>query len=656
MPRAYYAESIDVFINQSPDQILGEMVAHHNFSLDERSRNSWIGQIAVLKDNLACIPEGHCLLEYTIPRMGKRVDTIVLAHGIIFVIEFKVGEKYYHAHALDQVMDYGLDLKNFHLESHVRPIVPILIATEAEAVNNRVIAYDDKVYKPLKANKENLGKILCQVTDRIPASPIDPVVWIDSIYKPTPTIIEAAQALFRNHSVAEITRADAGAINLSNTTTAIAEIIDSAKKESHKAICFVTGVPGAGKTLAGLNIAIQRLKTDENEHAVFLSGNGPLVKVLREALARNKVELAGENYERLSKNIAYTEARTFIQNIHHFRDDALNSQKKPLEKVVVFDEAQRAWTLTQTAAFMKQKRGQADFSMSEPQFLISVMDRHTDWAVIIGLIGGGQEINTGEAGLIEWFSAVKQYFPEWQVYASNSLTDYEYTRGQELGKMVNPEQLQLDSRLHLAVSVRSFRSEKVSELVKAILDNDPKKAANLYHSIKDNYPIFVTRNLDHAKEWLRGTARGTERYGLLASSGGSRLRPAGVNVKAEIDVVYWFLNNKRDVRSSYYLEEVATEFDIQGLELDWTCVAWDADLRYVNAEWEHKAFRGTIWQSIKDDIRKLYLKNAYRVLLTRARQGLVIFIPNGDENDHTRLPIFYDGTHDYLCSIGLEEL
>jgi DUF2075 family protein len=284
------------------------------------------------------------------------------------------------------------------------------------------------------------------------------------------------------------------------------------------------------------------------------------------------------------------------------------------------------------------------------------MDRHNDWAVIICLVGGGQEIYTGEAGLPEWFNAIKVYFPNWEVYASNKLIDYEYTRGIKFSELINQEQFNIEENLHLAVSVRSYRSEKVSLLIKLLLDDDRSKAYSIYKEIKENYPINITRDIDKAKSWLRKKARGTERYGLVASSGGIRLKSLGINVKATIGVENWFLNGKEDIRSSYFLEDVATEFDIQGLELDWTCVAWDADLRYVNTGWQYKRFRGTNWQNIKDDTSKLYLKNAYRVLLTRARQGMVIFIPYGDPYDRTRKPEFYDGTYQYLKSIGFSEL
>jgi hypothetical protein len=657
MNRAYYSNSIETFLTDDEQKILGELAQSHQFVLEDLQKNAWIKQIKILKQNLHGLTNGHVFFEYSIPRMGKRVDVILILNGIVFVLEFKVGETNYTKHAFDQVLDYSLDLKNFHEQSHNRPIIPILVATEANS-NGKVsaIAYEDNIYQPIEANSKNIGRIVTHFGKEIPFSYIDPMVWQNSLYKPTPTIIEAAQALYRGHRVEEISRSDAGAINLSRTSEAILRIIDEAKVQNKKAICFVTGVPGAGKTLAGLNIANARLNVDEEEHAVFLSGNGPLVEVLREALARDEVNTANTLGGRLTKKAALTKARTFIQNIHHFRDDALAVNHAPVEKVVVFDEAQRAWTLEQTSSFMQRKKGVQDFAMSEPEFLISVMDRHKDWAVIICLIGGGQEINTGEAGLPEWFHAIKEYYSNWQVYAATKLSDYEYTRGKALFKLINPHQFHSDDNLHLAVSIRSYRSEKVSHLVKLLLDGEVSQANSLYKEIKPKYPIVITRDIEKAKWWLRKRARGTERYGFLASSGGYRLKPFGINVQIKIGVTNWFLNDKDDVRSSYFLEDVATEFDIQGLELDWTCVAWDADLRYTESGWQSKSFRGTSWQNVNDDTRRLYLKNAYRVLLTRARQGMVIFIPDGNKEDETRKPDFYTGTYDYLKKIGFEEI
>jgi DUF2075 family protein len=485
---------------------------------------------------------------------------------------------------------------------------------------------------------------------------IDPHKWETSIYKPTPTIIEAAQALYKGHSVEEISRSDSDVINLTATSNAISRIIDDSKRNNHKSICFITGVPGSGKTLAGLNIANERHNIDEGEHAVFLSGNGPLVEVLQEALARNEVSEKKGTAEQITKNASLRETRAFIQNIHHFRDYYLQTNEAPVERVTVFDEAQRAWTVEQTSSFMSRKKGIQGFDMSEPDFLISVMDRHPDWSIIICLVGGGQEINTGEAGLPEWFSALQKDYPHWNVYVSDQLTEQEYTRGEDLFSKINKERLFIQNELHLAVSVRSYRSEKVSGLVKSILDCDALEAKRLYAELKDVYPIVLTRNINTARDWLKSKARGTERYGIVSSSGAYRLRSFGIHIKADIKPTYWFLNDKQDVRSSYFLEDVATEFEIQGLELDWVCVAWDANFRFNNDHWEYKSFRGTSWQNITDEIRKLYLKNSYRVLLTRSRQGIVIFIPEGDDQDETRKREFYDGTYKYLQSIGIPSI
>ncbi|MEY3862478.1 MAG: hypothetical protein RIR60_844 [Pseudomonadota bacterium] len=655
MSRYYYRKIISDFQDESPKSILGELTSNHEFSLEEQQKNSWIIQINLLKGWLREI-SGEIIFEYSIPRMGKRIDCVVISKSVVFAIEFKVGANAYENHAVTQVTDYALDLKNFHEQSHKRKIVPILICTEAEDQIPVIDFYQDGLAKTIFTNGKTLSKIITLANNQVTEDPINADVWLDSIYKPTPTIIEAAQALYQGHNVEEISRSDAGAINLSRTAKAISSIIEDCKKNNKKAICFLTGVPGAGKTLAGLNLANSWHNEDDSEHAVFLSGNGPLVDVLREALARNEVETAKDKGEKKKKSTTISKAKAFIQNIHHFRDDALENAKAPIERVVVFDEAQRAWTLKQTASFMKTKKGKSNFNQSEPEFLISVMDRHLDWATIICLIGGGQEINTGEAGLQEWFASLKRSFPSWNIHISNKLTDFEYTQGKALYDLNAPSKVCLHQDLHLSVSVRSFRSEKVAAFVKALLDCDSEKAKALYSVIEDTFPICITRDIEGAKKWLRSQARGSEHYGLIASSGAIRLKPFAINVKNSIDPINWFLNDSNDIRSSYFLEDVATEFDIQGLELDWTCVAWDADLRHNGEEWLLKSFRGAKWQAVNDEDSKRYLKNAYRVLLTRARQGMVIFVPYGSSQDETRQPHFYDETFNYLRSLGLNEI
>lgn len=651
MKRAYYGDTVTNFLSQSESLLLGELAKNNQFALEDLQRNTWLTEIRILKREFCHFSDAYLLFEYTIPRIGNRVDNILIYKGLIFLFEFKVGELEYTRNAIDQVIDYALDLKYFHKESHTRKIIPILVATKAYDYCNQINLSEDGISNVLLCNEANIKQTIDSVCHKFCDVSLDPETWVNSLYMPTPSIIEAAQALYRNHSVEEISRNDAEAINLQSTTAAINYIIDDCKRNHRKAICFITGVPGAGKTLAGLNIANERHKFDENEHAVLLSGNQPLVEVLQEALARDESE---RNHTKKSESLR--KARAFIQIIHHFRDDAISVTKPPLEKVAIFDEAQRAWNESSLVKFMATKKGVPDFRMSEPEFLISIMDRHQDWTVIICLIGGGQEINTGEAGLQEWFVALKGKYPHWNVYISDKLGDSEYIGTSTIKDLVEGLPNTLVEELHLSVSLRSFRSEKVSEFVKTLLDVNSARASELYCELRKVFPIVLTRDLEKAKAWVKSLARGTERYGMTASSGAKRLRIFGIWVQSKIEATNWFLNGKDDVRSSYFLEDTATEFDIQGLELDWTIVGWDANLRFENGKFNYFNFNGAKWQNINDPIKKSYLKNAYRVLLTRARQGFVIFIPFGDSEDYSRPNEYYDGTYEYLKSIGIEEI
>lgn len=655
MTRSYYSNTISDFLKDDETRILGQLSLHHNHALEDLQKNAWVKQIIILKNTLQTISTGQIYFEFSIPRMGKRVDNVLIINDLIFVLEFKVGDNQYQKHSIEQVVDYCLDLQNFHEGSHHEKLIPVLISTNAETIEN-VFTVEDNLFEPLKANQQNLRDLINTTLLQSNGKQINATDWENSIYKPTPTIIEAAQALYKGHNVKEISRHDAGAINLSKTTDCINNIIETAKRDNKKSICFLTGVPGAGKTLAGLNIANERMKADEDEHAVFLSGNGPLVDVLREALTRDEVATSKQNGEPLTKKVAAIKANAFIQNIHHFRDDNLISKKAPVEKVVVFDEAQRAWAKEQVSSFMKRKKGVEDFDMSEPEFLISVMDRHEDWCTIICLIGGGQEINTGEAGVSEWLSSLKHNYPHWDVHYSNLIsTDDNYLSDIELRNWVQSVASE-KHELHLSVSVRSFRSEKISELMHEILEAKHERANTLVEEVKNDFPILITRDLTTAKKWLRTQAKGSERIGLVASSGGRRLRPLGIDVKNEISAPNWFLNNSDDIRSSYFLEEIATEFDIQGLEIDWVCLAWDINYYFENGKWNCQYFSGTKWQNIHNENDKTYLQNAYRVLLTRARQGLIIYIPEGDDLDHTRPKELYDQTFNYFQSCGIQNI
>jgi len=657
--RAYYAASLFEFSRASTDSVLGELAHHSGFAIELGQRDAWVQQVDILRDQLRTWEQsGQIFFEFVVPRMGRRIDVLVIIQNTIFVIEFKVGESHFTRAALDQVWDYALDLKNFHEPSHPACIAPILVATKAAPGYSAIATsqHNDGVFLPIKTDPHSLRSCMEQVLWLSDGPPIEPKVWIEGRYKPTPTIVEAASALYGHHSVTELSRNDAGAKNLTITSAAVDRIIQAARTQQRKTICFITGVPGAGKTLVGLDVATQHMDAHSELHSVYLSGNGPLVKILCEALTRDEVARAKSRNLRLRVGETRKAVEAFIQNVHHFRDAYLVDTRAPVDHVVIFDEAQRAWTLEQTAKFMSQKKGRPNFGQSEPEFLISCMDRHADWAVVICLVGGGQEINTGEAGISAWLSAIDRQFPTWDVYVSAHLTDSEYTAIEAIASLKRRSHVNFNEDLHLAVSMRSFRAEHVSTFVKHLLDQNKLEAQSDLKAIQHRYPIVVTRDLAQAKSWLKSKARGSERYGIVVSSQAERLKPHAINVRSPMDPVHWFLDDKDDVRSSFYLEDVATEFDVQGLELDWACVVWDADLRVGGEGWRYHQFVGNKWQSIRKVERQTYLKNAYRVLLTRARQGMVIVVPPGDLEDPTRAPAFYDPIFEYLCEIGMTSL
>ena len=653
MQRSYYSARIREFVVEKPETLLGKLMVSDEFSTTDLQKNAWRKEIDILQDQLRSVENGDIAFEYTIPRIGHRIDVVCIIHGLIFLLEFKVGDSEYRKSTADQVMDYALDLKYFHELSADRYIIPISIPTEAPSVCNEVSFMEDKISNVLKCTKDNIGLTIGSVLSSVQDQDLSIADWINSRYAPTPTIIEAAQAMYRNHSVKDISRNDAGAHNLTATTETINQIIDDCKRNHKKAICFVTGVPGAGKTLAGLNIANERHNFDADEHAVFLSGNGPLVDILQAALAKDRSSRTGITIAEAKK-----ETKAFIQIIHRFRDEALTTNNPPAEKVAIFDEAQRAWNEESLTDFMKRKKGVDAFNQSEPEFLIRIMDRHQDWAVIVCLVGGGQEIYNGEAGIIDWFRALQKKFRNWHIYLSDKITDSEYVGNSSIEELLTGCSYSLRPALHLGVSLRSFRSEKLAEFVKLLLDNEPSAAAAVYSELSIHYPIILTRDLDKAKEWIRKKARGTERYGLLASSEGKRLRGIGIWVPSVINHVGWFLNEKDNVDSSYFLEVAASEFKVQGLEIDYSILAWDADLRRSGKGFDYFKFRGTRWNHVNNMQQQKYLKNAYRVLMTRARQGMIIFVPSGTdpEDDPTRDSAFYDDIYKYLRSCGIKEL
>lgn len=655
--RAWYRAAIEEFVATEPTEVLRTLLQNSTFDIQQTQREAWRIEAVILSKALSGL-RGGVYFEFSIPRMGRRIDAVVIVGGVVFALEFKVGESGFDQSAIEQVWDYALDLKNFHAASHAVAVVPVLIATEAKSSEPIVLTSDpDGVYRPLAIATAEIRDVMNLVLARTIGPAVGLAGWYAASYCPTPTIVEAARALYAQHSVEAIARFDAGAKNLRETSRRIDVIVDAAMRERRKVICFVTGVPGAGKTLVGLNVATRhRRELDQPTHAVFLSGNGPLVDVLREALARDEVKRGQAEGRKVRIGEARERVKAFIQNVHHFRDEALVDTNPPAEHVVIFDEAQRAWNREQTANFMRQKKGQPGFDQSEPEFLISYLDRHRDWAVIVALVGGGQEINTGEAGITAWLDAVRVRFPGWHLAVSSRLTDSEYAAGHALDQAKACRHFDWDDSLHLAVSMRSFRAENVSSFVKALLDCDAAEARRQFETLKKRFPIVVTRDLSRAKQWVREKARGSERYGVVASSKAMRLKPLAIDIRVNTDPVQWFLNERDNTRSSYYLEDAATEFQVQGLELDWACVVWDGDFRYSGGNWSYHDFRGSKWVYVQKPERQVYLKNAYRVLLTRARQGMVIVVPEGDQTDATRVPEFYRETFAFLTSVGVSVL
>ncbi len=709
-PRCLYDSRIDTFIEIEKETIFGSLCNKYHGDALTTTREAWIGEIEILQRELCSWKntDGRIVFEYDIPRLGKRVDVVLLLRGIVFCLEFKVGETSILETDVDQVLDYALDLKNFHKFSRDRVIVPILIATKYKKASSLIQSsvYDDRVVNPLVTGEDGIAVLITEVLRSFPdEGSIDPN-WVISPYAPTPTIIEAARTLYESHSVDDITRHEADEVTTDRTISYILDVIKWSKEKGEKSICFVTGVPGAGKTLVGLDVAVKQTYQDSNEPsldegAVYLSGNGPLVAVLNEALAKDnyvKCKARGENKKLTDSR---REVGKFIQIIHRYRDNMLAKIKNPVENgileidpdkavklqnagygevehVAIFDEAQRSWTHKRLAEYLKRggtygnKLKVSNFPMSEASFLIWSLDQREDWATIICLVGGGQEINTGEAGISEWIRSLNDTFTHWKVYISPKLTEPEYAEGKVNELLKNNENVTFSENLHLGVSLRSYRAEKLSAFVHAMLALDDK-ATVIYEDIKDKYPIVLARDMEKARRWLHEKVRGTERTGVLITKESARYKPLGVHVlqSGDENAVHWFLEDKTDTRSSNYLEDAATEIQVQGLELDYTCLLWDADMRYENGKWHYYRFSSTssrwveqIDNSESKHEQMKYMLNAYRVLLTRARAGMVICVPEGNEHktrsgfweDSTRLPEYYEGTYKYLKSLGLEEI
>lgn len=664
---AYYRSTLAEFLNDDPDRVLGVVVtksADNGFTdLKQRQTKAWQVQLEVLRQTASNLVEQYTdandwgiLIEYPIPRRQKRVDVVLLVRDVILALEFKTGEKEHQKSTARQVEDYALDLRDFHEESRGKTIVPMAVTTRATSSQPELgLRSIDSVKHVVKASETDLGEKVrwCVDTYTNVGAQLDASRWDNSVYRPVPTIIEAAEALYAGHDVREIASSHADAKNLGDTSERLVHLIQRAQQNRRKILCIVTGVPGAGKTLAGLNVVHdKRIRSIAQGTGVFLSGNGPLVHIVSAAIARDfkKKQLKAGDAERT--------VSTFIQNVHAFIKDSLNRTVAPVEHLIVFDEAQRAWDTAQSAK-------KNDRNESEPELMLSIMDRHHDWSVIIALVGGGQEINTGEAGLAEWGRALLKRFSHWEVAASpqalasasNDEMQRLFPEGDSSSIVVHEE-----PALHLNVSLRSYKAEAVSKWVDAVVDGNQREAQGIITRCSD-FPMVLTRDLEAARAWLRQHTRGLRRCGLLASSGALRLRAEGIELSSGFRrgdrqmYVNWFLNETSDLRASNQLEVAASEYECQGLELDLTCICWGGDLLYDQlAGWRKRKFVGAKWNTMNQARDQQYLLNTYRVLLTRAREGFVVWVPRGDANDPTRNPEGFDSTAEFLKHCGLKEL
>lgn len=649
--RAWLARSGAGLLAEAPEVTAGLLAAAQQargYGGSAEQQGAWQSQIAALRAAIQAV-DGEAwtvALEYDLLRLETRADAVLLTDRAILVLEFKTTDASPAARA--EAEDYALDLRDFHAASRAHPIVPVLVSGGARfQVPAEPPLFWHGVVPPLACGPQDLPDLLRWVQARAPAGPpLDGDAWLAAPYRPVPGIVDAATMLYARHGVAEIAAARADATNLRATSDAIARAVVAAQHDHAKTVVFVTGIPGAGKTLCGLNAVFGAAR---REGAAFLSGNTPLIAVLREALARDAV-LRGA-----SKAQAIREVKAAIQNVHRFLEDhALDPARLPPERLIVFDEAQRAWDERKARQGTQNRPGR--LTMSEAAHTLEIMGRHPGWAVVVALIGGGQEINTGEAGLAEWGRVIAAD-PRWGALAGPGVVEGpDPLRRLAAG---HPPWLRLDPALDLTVPLRTVRDASVAAWVEAVLAGDASRAAAIAASAPD-FPVFLTRELGAMRQGLRRFARGLRRAGLLRSSGAKRLRGDGLAAEVTSDEVPdWFLNRFPDIRASDALEAAATEYACQGLELDVAGLAWGGDLVRGTGGWAARRFVGTRWQADRSEAQ--YVVNTYRVLLTRARAETVIWVPPGSPpgdpfHDTTREAGVMDAVARYLAACGARPL
>ena len=670
---AYAAFSFERFINEGVNDIIGALergYASDGFTSQYTQQvTAWIDVIPKLQNTcsqvVAARPEAGrwtILFEYPLYRLRRRIDIVILAGSLVVVVECKVRADSFIAGDRRQVEEYALDLRDFHAESHRRRILPVLWSTDAKTDDEHTIDLASELQAGEVGAVTQIGIAGLQPYLESLSLPkqetsIVAEVWDKSPYRPVPNVIEAATSIFAKHDVRSITNADAE--NLRLASTRLVTLIKQAREQGKRYLLVLTGVPGSGKTLAGLHVVHDAVATgvDGEGEIVYLSGNTPLVVVLREALARDEYRRRRDGGEYKNLENIRREVRARIQHINDFLQEGLrgSAENPPHEHVIVFDEAQRAWD-------ENQGRKKFDRSSSEPSLLLEIMSRHLDWCVCVCLVGGGQEINSGEEGVFGWGESLRKMPPSdrrhWEVFASPDVLSGGPSAGTfSIGELPGDIAVSTENDLQLTVPQRSFRSPNLSRWVNHVLAGEAVAAQMLVKELHE-YPIIITRSLVKAKSWLTAQGRGERRFGLVASSGARRLRAEGIGeMLSALDgsaIAQWYLNERGDIRSSYALEVPANEYTCQGLELDFACVCWGGDFLWNGASstWDFARLSGTAWQTIKGPTTRQHLINSYRVLLTRAREGMILWVPSGDNLDATRNPISLDATADFFTRCG----
>jgi hypothetical protein len=641
--RAWFACTGAEFLARDPADTVGRLASAQQgrgFAGSAEQEAAWQHQVTTLREALRAHDSAAwtVALEFDLMRLEKRIDAVLLTDRAILCLEFKLQDR--SPAARREAEDYALDLRDFHAGSRAHPIVPILVTGGAPVGLPQPSLFLDAVLPTLHCTDRELADVIGWVQAHAPAKPLDGAAWLGAPYRPVPNIVEAATMLYARHGVGEIAAAGADRASLTRTTAAIARAIETARREAARIVVFVTGVPGAGKTLCGLNTVFGAARGDG---AAFLTGNAPLVAVLRAALARDAVSRGECDAQEAERRV-----KAGLQNVHRFLEECVEAPTRlPPERVIVFDEAQRAWDEAKARAGSRNRASR--LTMSEPAHTLEIMGRRPGWAVVVALIGQGQEINTGEAGLGEWGLVVPRF--GWRAWAA-PMAGPLLADGPRPWLMEEPD-------LDLTVPIRSLRTEASAAWVDAVLTGEAEAARRIAAGVPD-FPFFLTRSLEAMRAGLRGFARGRRRAGLLRSSGAKRLRAEGLAAEVEAkDVPDWFLRRWPDIRASDALEVAATEYACQGLELDVAGVAWGGDYRRGPAGWEARRFAGHDWQ--RDAKEFHFVRNTYRVLLTRARGETILWVPPGSDpaepfHDRTRPMTEMDAIAAFLQACGARPL